>query len=158
MTGERAPRPAAEDASAWPLAEAAAAWALEKKASDVVILDLRGLSDVCDFFVIAGGAVEAQVRAIAESVQDGLARRRQRPLHVEGLESTRWVLLDYVDVVVHVMVPAARDHYQLERLWGDAPRTEIAGDYFDAPSARARHPELPPIPAAAGRGRQVHDS
>jgi len=129
------------------LAESAAWWALAKKAEDVVILDLRGRSDVCDFFVIATGAVEVQVRAICESVRQGLAKRGERPHHEEGLETCRWALLDFVDVVVHVFQPEARRYYLLERLWGDAPRHEIAPDHFAEAAVRERHPELAAEPA-----------
>ncbi len=100
--------------------------ALERKAQDVVILDLRGISSATDFFVIASGASDVQVKAIADNVIAGLKREDTRPEHVEGLRGGRWALLDYVDMVVHVFHPQARDFYQLETLWGDAPRWECA--------------------------------
>ena len=102
----------------------AAELALERKAHDVVILDLRGISTATDYFVIAGGTSDVQVKAIAEHVLDELKKERVRPEHLEGLRGGRWVLLDYVDFVVHVLHPQARDFYQLENLWGDAPRWE----------------------------------
>jgi ribosome-associated protein len=102
----------------------AAELALERKAHDVVILDLRGISTATDYFVIAGGTSDVQVKGIAEHVLDELKKDSVRPEHMEGLRGGRWVLLDYVDFVVHVFHPQARDFYQLENLWGDAPRWE----------------------------------
>ena len=106
----------------------AAEIALDLKAQDIVILDLRGISTATDYFVIAGGTSDVQVKAIANRVVDDLKREGVRPQHVEGLRGGRWILVDYVDFVVHVFHPQARDFYQLEALWGDAPR-------WDAPSA-----------------------
>ena len=100
----------------------AAEVALEMRAHDVVILDLRGISTATDFFVIAGGTSDVQVKAIADHVVNELKKEGVRPEHVEGLPGGRWVLLDYVDFVVHVFHPEARQFYQLESLWGDAPR------------------------------------
>lgn len=99
----------------------AAVLALERKAGDVVVLDLRGISTATDYFVIAEGTSDVQVKAIAEHVVDELKRDQIRPQHVEGLRGGRWVLIDYVDFVVHVFHPQARQFYQLETLWGDAP-------------------------------------
>lgn len=104
----------------------AASLALERKAEDVVALDLRGVSSATDFFVLATGNSDIQVRAIAEHIIEGLAMEGIRPLHVEGLDRARWILLDFVDFVVHVFHPQARGFYQLELLWGDAP-TQIFG-------------------------------
>jgi ribosome-associated protein len=99
----------------------AAEFALERKAEDVVALDLRGVSSATDFFILATGNSDIQVRAIAEHILEGLAKEDTRPLHVEGMDRARWVLLDFVDFVVHVFHPQARQFYQLELLWGDAP-------------------------------------
>ncbi len=101
--------------------------ALERKAHDVVVLDLRGISSATDYFVIVGGRSDVQVKAIADHVVDELKKDTVRPQHVEGLRGARWVLLDYVDFVVHVFHPQARSFYQLEALWGDAPRWEAPG-------------------------------
>jgi ribosome-associated protein len=98
---------------------------LERKALDVVALDLRGISSATDFFVICSGSSDIHVRAIAEHVIEELKKERIRPGHVEGLESGRWVLVDYIDFVVHVFHPSARDFYQLETLWGDASRHTV---------------------------------
>jgi len=89
-----------------------------------VVLDLRGLSDATDFFVIASGTSDAHVRGIAEHVMERLGRRGHRTHHVEGLGG-RWVLLDFVDFVIHLFHPETRAFYQLERLWGDAPELLI---------------------------------
>jgi ribosome-associated protein len=109
------------------LADRAARFALEKKARDVLVLDLRREASVCDYFVIATGESEPQVEAIAERVEAGLVAAGERPWHVEGRRGKTWVLLDYVDVVVHVFLERTRETYMLERLWGDAPR-ESVGD------------------------------
>jgi ribosome-associated protein len=111
------------------LAQTAVRLALEKKAADPVVLDLRELEGVSDFFVIVSAASEVQVKAVADHVVEQLrAARSVRPWHVEGLDGRRWVLLDYVDVVVHVFHERTREYYLLERLWGDAKRIEIADD------------------------------
>jgi ribosome-associated protein len=104
----------------------AIAAALDKKASDVVVLDLRKASAFTDFFVIATGANMRQVQAIAEAVEGALARHGTRPALVEGLGRSEWVLIDYFDFIVHVFTPATREFYGLERLWGDAERVEVS--------------------------------
>jgi ribosome-associated protein len=95
------------------------------KAVHPVVLDLRGLSNATDFFVIASGTSDAHVRGIAERVIESLQKRGHRTHHVEGLPGGRWVLLDFVDFVVHLFHPETRSFYQLERLWGDAPELLI---------------------------------
>lgn len=106
------------------LAQRAAQVLLEHKANDVVILDLRGVSDMTDFFVIASGTSDTHVRALGEHVLEELKRDGAGTggvaHHVEGLTQGRWVLLDYVDFVVHLFHPTLRSFYQLERLWSDA--------------------------------------
>ena len=109
------------------LAREAARLTLTKRAEDVVILDLRSLDGVCDFFVIATGNSEIQVRAIVHAVEEGLRESRgMKPWHSEGFEARRWILLDYVDVVVHVFHARAREYYLLDKLWGDAAREVVA--------------------------------
>jgi len=132
-----------DDSAAFELAEAVAFYIHEKKGEEVVILDLRGRSDVCDFFVIATGQSASQVKAIAAAVRDGLAATGQRQHHAEGLQDGRWALLDYFDVVAHVFKPDARAYFQLERLWGDAPQLVIPADHFNDPQVAQRHPEFP---------------
>ena len=104
----------------------AAESALDRKAEDVLALDLRGISTATDYFVLATGNSDIQVRAIAEHIMEELGRSGVRPLHVEGLDRARWVLMDFVDFVVHVLHPLAREFYQLELLWGDAPTRVFA--------------------------------
>lgn len=96
----------------------------EHKATDVIVLDLRAISDAADYFVIASGTSEVHVRTLAERVQEAVKRTGQRPHHVEGVAAGRWALLDFVDVVVHLFHPTLRAYYQLERLWGDAEVVE----------------------------------
>ncbi len=108
------------------LALQAARLTLTKRAEDVAILDLRQLQGVCDYFVLATGHSEIQVRAIAEAVDLGLRERGLKPWHSEGFEARRWILLDYVDFVVHVFHARAREYYLLDKLWGDAGREDVA--------------------------------
>jgi ribosome-associated protein len=111
--------------SAPELLRLAAAAAASKKATDLVGLDLSGLEGVADYFLICSGSSEPQVKAIAEEVEDKLRAHGARAWHVEGREFRRWVLLDFVDVVVHVFHERTRDYYLLERLWGDARRVDL---------------------------------
>jgi ribosome-associated protein len=92
----------------------------DMKAQDVVLLDLRGVTDMSDFFLIATGTSDTHVRAIAQHVEMEMRKLGAAAHHVEGAEQGRWALLDFVDVVVHVFHPTLRQFYQLERLWGDA--------------------------------------
>jgi len=98
----------------------------DKKALDLVVLDLRSAAGFTDFFVIASGANSRQVRAIADSVMETLAAEGAKPAHVEGYDRSEWILLDYFDFIVHVFSPETRMFYGLERLWGSAERIEIA--------------------------------
>jgi ribosome-associated protein len=102
------------------LARRAAAICVDNKANDVVVLGLKGVSDMTDYFVIASGTSDTHVRALGEHVQDELRHQGARAHHVEGMAQGRWVLLDYFDFVVHVFHPTLRDFYRLERLWSDA--------------------------------------
>ena len=99
--------------------------ALERNARDAMILDLRGLSDVTDFFVIATGDSDTHARAISENILDRTRTDGFRPVGVEGLSGGRWVLIDYIGLIVHVFLREVREFYQLERLWGDAPLFEL---------------------------------
>ncbi|NJD10067.1 MAG: ribosome silencing factor [Gemmatimonadetes bacterium] len=100
--------------------------ALDRKAVELLVLDLRGISNATDWFFLASGTSDTHVKSIAEHIIEQLKLEGVRPAHVEGLRAGRWVLLDYIDFVVHVFHPSARDYYQLERLWGDAPALSIA--------------------------------
>jgi ribosome-associated protein len=102
---------------------------LDKKARDVVVMDVRGISGVADIFVLCTGDSDVQIKAIAESVREELrSHHGERPWHVEGLDHLQWVLLDYVDVVVHVFAEDRRTFYDLERLWGDADVQSVPAD------------------------------
>ena len=104
------------------LACAAARTASEKQGEDVLVLDVRDLITITDYFVIASGSSDRQVKTIAEDVEQALKARGVKPVRVEGEAASRWVLLDFVDLVVHVFHEEERDFYRLERLWIDAPR------------------------------------
>lgn len=112
------------------LARGLAEAARDKRAEGIVILDLRGLTSMADYFVVATVTADVHARAVAEGVREWARENLgERPWHVEGDEGGRtWVLLDYVDVVVHLMQPDVRNYYALERLWGDAPREELGED------------------------------
>jgi ribosome-associated protein len=104
--------------------ELAISAALDKKALDLVVLDLRKAAGFTDYFMICSGANARQVRAIADSVMAAVATDAGRPAHVEGYDRSEWVLLDYFDFVVHIFAPETRMFYGLERLWGNAERIE----------------------------------
>jgi ribosome-associated protein len=131
-----------DDSPGFLLAERACYHVLSRKGEDVVILDLRGLSDICDFFVLASGQADVQVRAIAAAVRDGLLEAGQKPVGSEGEGPGRWILLDYVDVVVHALKPEVREYYQLERLWADARTLVVDPDHLRSEDFRRRHPDL----------------
>jgi len=99
---------------------------VDHKANDVVMLDLRDVTDMTDYFIVASGTSDTHVRATAGHVIAALKRDGQTVHSIEGLEQGRWVLLDYVDFVVHVFHPSLRSFYQLERLWGDAPAVPVS--------------------------------
>jgi ribosome-associated protein len=99
--------------------------AFDKKAVDLVVLDLRKASAFTDFFVICTGTNVRQVQAIADAVEEALRSKGLKPALTEGYERGHWILIDYFDFIVHVFAPTTRDFYALERLWGDAKRIEI---------------------------------
>ena len=111
------------------LVQRAAAILLERKANDVVLLSLKGVSDMTDYFLIASGTSDTHVRALGGAVLEDLKKDTgQTANHTEGLQQGRWVLLDYVDFVVHVFHPTLRNFYQIERLWADADVVPITAD------------------------------
>ncbi len=143
--GAKQPRPAhtmPDAGAAWRLAERVAWRLLEKQAADVLVLDLRGRSDVCDFFVMGSGHSDTQVRALARWVKDTQLADGQKAKGLEGTEDGSWALLDFFDVVVHVFHERTREYFQLERLWGDAPRLDLEPAWFAAHGAAERHPDL----------------
>lgn len=102
------------------IARDAALLASELKATDIVVLDLRGVTDMTDYFVIASGTSDTHVRAVADHIQAGLKAGGVSTTLTEGLTQGRWAVLDYTDCVIHVFHPTLRQFYQLERLWSDA--------------------------------------
>jgi ribosome-associated protein len=104
------------------IAVTAARAAAAKQAADVTILDVHGLIVITDYFVIASGETERQVKTILEEVERAVRELGEKPIRREGDADSRWVLLDYIDVVVHVFAQEEREYYDLERLWRDAPR------------------------------------
>ncbi len=92
-----------------------------RKGWDIVMLDIRPLSFLADYFIIASGATERQVKAILEEIMAKTAEREEQPLHTEGEPESGWVILDYGDVIVHLFTPSQREYYDLEGLWRDAP-------------------------------------
>ena len=104
------------------LARAAAGFAEDRKALDIVELDLRGAVGYTDYFVVCSGNTERQTKAIHDAVHLGMKREHGLlPRRVEGVGDARWILMDYLDVVVHVFTPETRDFYRLEQLWGEVP-------------------------------------
>ena len=100
--------------------------ARDRKAEQIVALDLRGISDVTDVFVVCHGTSERQVAAIAERIEERLrVDHKRKPAHVEGRRHAEWVLMDYIDFVVHIFHEEKREFYRIERLWGDAPMIEL---------------------------------
>lgn len=109
------------------IALVAARAAAAKQAEDVAILDVHDLIVITDYFVICSGQSEPQVKTIVEEVEKAVRELGERPIRREGEADNRWVLLDYIDVVVHVFAEEEREYYDLERLWRDAPRVEVDG-------------------------------
>ena len=115
------------------IAAATAAYAADRKALDIVQLDLREIIAYADYFVICSGRSDRQTKAIHDAIHEGMkSEHGLLPHRVEGLAEARWILLDYLDVVVHVFTPETREYYRLEQLWRDAPTVH-------APSAPAPH-------------------
>ncbi len=108
------------------IARIAAKAASGKKATDITLLDLRGLSDVCDYFLICTAANARMLSSVVDEIEEKVKKNTGiGPLSHEGRAGSSWVLLDYASVVVHVFLPETRDYYRLERLWGDAPQVEL---------------------------------
>jgi ribosome-associated protein len=104
----------------------AASLCQDMKANDVVLLNLKGVTDMTDYFVIASGTSDTHVRAIGEHLISEMKKEGVRVHHVEGVQQGRWVLLDFVDFVVHIFHPTLRSFYQIERLWSDAEVVPVA--------------------------------
>ncbi len=122
----RAPAPRPEsvetpDEQALSLARRIVDLASDKKASDIVLLEIGGLTTLADYFVICSGASERQLGAIVDGIAEGLREEGIKPIGREGSANAHWLLIDYGSVIVHVMAPPEREFYQLERLWAEAP-------------------------------------
>lgn len=100
----------------------------DKLGDNILVLDLREHSPIADFFVIVTASSTVHARAVAEELVDRLSRSGERPHHVEGTDGGQWILLDYIDVVVHIFLSEVRKFYGLERLWGDVPKQQLADD------------------------------
>ena len=108
------------------LADVIADGLLDKKGKDVVILDVRGLTTLTDYFVVCHGTSETQIKALADSVEDKtLEKLGEKPWKREGFDARRWIILDYVTVVVHIFSAEKREFYGIERMWNDAKRIEV---------------------------------
>ncbi|MBO0768050.1 MAG: ribosome silencing factor [Solirubrobacterales bacterium] len=108
------------------IAKAVSEYASDSKALDIVTLDLREFISYTDYFVIATGRTDRQVKAIHDRVAEGMKRdHAQLPVRVDGVTQSQWILLDYGDVVMHVFTPETREYYRLEQLWGEAPAAEL---------------------------------
>jgi ribosome-associated protein len=139
-----------DDSSGWNLAERAGWHLLDLQGENVLILDLRGLSDVCDFFVLATGTSDVHVRALSRHLQDQLLDVNEKARGVEGMGDGRWALLDFFDVIVHVFKADVREYFQLEKLWSDAKTQEIAPEWFANEEVKGRHPGLFPVDPGSG--------
>jgi ribosome-associated protein len=104
-------------------------FALEKKAYDLVLIDVAELTSLADYFLICTGRSDTQVQAITQSIENNLAQQGVRPLSIEGYGAGQWVILDYGDVVIHVFYEPVREFYDLERLWARAPRVALPEPY-----------------------------
>ena len=118
-------RPPGEVLSSSELASRSAALMLDKKAREIVIMDLRGLTTMTDFFVLGSGESDVQVKAIVDHIDHSLRAEHTRAYHIEGAQQLSWVLMDYIDVIAHVFLSEAREFYGLERLWADAKVSTI---------------------------------
>jgi len=108
------------------LASVIEGYASDVKAIDVVELDLRGVLGYTDYFVICSGGTDRQTKAIHDRIHENMKKQHGLlPRRVEGLTESRWILMDYLDVIVHIFTPEARDYYRLEQLWGEAPKKHV---------------------------------
>jgi len=120
------------------LVELAARTLVDNKGQEVLILDVRGLSSLWDFFIICSGGSKRHVQALAQHLQEALGQAGVKPLGVEGLEEGTWVLLDYVDVVIHLFTKPLREFYDLEGLWVEATRLSVKDLPFDQSQEQPR--------------------
>jgi ribosome-associated protein len=117
------------DISSWDKTLLLARFALEKKACDLVVMEVRELTSIADYFIICSGRSDRQVQSIAQGIAENLSESGLAPLSVEGANRGHWVLMDFSDVIVHVFYEPVREFYDLDGLWGDAPRIELPEPY-----------------------------
>jgi len=103
--------------------------ALEKKAYDLVVMEVRDLTSIADYFIICSGRSDRQVRSVAQGIEEQLEQEAISPLSIEGANRGHWVLMDFSDVIVHIFYEPVRQFYDLDGLWGDAPRVELPEPY-----------------------------
>jgi ribosome-associated protein len=117
------------DISSWEKTLVLARFALEKKACDLVVMKVRELTSIADYFIICSGRSDRQVQSIAQGIDENLSAAGLAPLSVEGANRGHWVLMDFSDVIVHIFYEPVREFYDLDGLWGDAPRIELPEPY-----------------------------
>ena len=110
--------PKLEDFSSKKLLDQVIIFANQKKAENIITVDLRGISSLCDYYLICHGNSEPQIKAIADNIRKNTI---YKPKHIEGYENKKWILLDYFDIIVHIFDKAEREYYEIERIWADAP-------------------------------------
>ena len=115
--------------SSWDKALLLTRFALEKKARDLVVLEVRELTSIADYFIICSGSSDRQVQSIAQGIDENLSEAGHSPLSVEGAHRGHWVLMDFSDVIVHIFYEPVREFYDLEGLWSHAPRVELPEPY-----------------------------
>jgi ribosome-associated protein len=114
------------------LAELVAHYASDVKAQEIVELDLRGVLGYTDYFVVATGGTDRQVKAVHDRIHEGMKKEHGLlPRRVEGASEARWILMDYYDVIIHIFTPEAREFYRLEQLWGEAPKRLVEDEAVD---------------------------
>ena len=113
----------------WEKALLVTRFALEKKARDLVVMEVRDVTSIGDYFIICAGSSDRQVQSIAQGIEENLSEAGHPPLSVEGVHRGHWVLMDFSDVIVHIFYEPVREFYDLEGLWGHAPRVELPEPY-----------------------------
>lgn len=126
--GRAAVSTSAETITSAELAARIADLMLDKHGSDIMVMDLRGVTSVTDYFILCSCDSDVQVKAVVGHLNDTLRAEGLRPLHIEGLNQASWVIIDYVNVVAHVFMGPTREYYGLERLWADAPVTVVSDE------------------------------
>jgi ribosome-associated protein len=115
--------------SSWEKALLLVSSALEKKACDLILMEVRELSSIADYFIICSGRSDRQVQSIAQGIDENLHQAGISPLSIEGMNRGHWVLMDFADVIVHIFYQPVREFYDLDGLWGHAPRVELPEPY-----------------------------